>query len=250
MSGHNKWSQIKRQKGVTDARRSQRFSKLANVISAAARVGGGDPDMNPRLRIAIEQARSENMPNDNIDRAIARGTSTTGGVAMEELRFEAYGPAGIGILIDVATDSRNRANAEIKAVLVRRGGKLAAAHAVAYQFTERGILTVPSASQDREALELALIEAGALDYEDQGDALIVTTDSKEVSLIKQKLTDQKITVAETRLSFEPNQTVTVSDEVTARAILKLMEALEDLDDVTAVTANFQIPAEIMEKIAE
>lgn len=250
MSGHSKWSQIKRQKGAADIKRGKVFSKLANLITVAARAGGGNPEMNPRLRMAIEQARAENMPKENIDRAIKRGTGELSGAAIEELRFEAYGPGGVGIVIDVATDNRNRANSEIKAVLARHGGKLAAVGAVAYQFNERGVLTIPLAGHDREKLELALIEAGVIDYDDQGDVFVATTSPKEIGEVKEKLLAQGIAVAEARLSLEPVQTVPVTDLATAQSIVKLMEALEDLDDVTNVTANFEIPQEIFNQISQ
>lgn len=249
MSGHSKWSQIKRQKGAADVKRGQLFSKLAKLISVAARAGGGDPAMNPRLRMAIETARADNMPKDNIERAIQRGTGEIGGAAIEELRFEAYGPGGTGFVIDVATDNRNRVSAEVKAVLNRHGGKLAATGAVAYQFSELGVLTVPLAGQDRQHLELALIDAGALDYDDQGDAFVATTDPKEISQVKEKLSALGIAVAEVRISLVPNRTVAVPNEVTGRAIFKLIEELEAIDDVTVVTANFDIPAEILDRMS-
>lgn len=245
MSGHSKWSTIKRQKGAADVKRGKLFSRLANVISAAAKQGGGDPDMNPRLRMAIEQARAENMPKDNIERSIKRGTGELAGAALEELRFEIYGPAGVGILADVLTDNRNRISGEMKALLSRANGKLAAAGAVAYQFVQRGVLVVPLTGHDREELELQLIDMGVADYQLQGDDVVVYTDPKDVSRVKAALEAMGLVVAEARISSEPTQMVAVTDPADARNILKLMESLEDLDDVTHVTANFDIPDELI-----
>lgn len=245
MSGHSKWSTIKRQKGAADVKRGKLFSRLANVISAAAKQGGGDPDMNPRLRMAIEQARAENMPKDNIERSIKRGTGELAGAALEELRFEIYGPAGVGILADVLTDNRNRISGEMKALLSRANGKLAAAGAVAYQFVQRGVLVVPLTGHDREELELQLIDMGVADYQLQGDDVVVYTEPKDVSRVKAALEAMGLVVAEARISSEPTQMVAVTDPADARNILKLMESLEDLDDVTHVTANFDIPDELI-----
>lgn len=249
MSGHSKWSTIKRQKGAADAKRGQIFTKLAKILTVAAKKGG-DPTMNPTLRVAIEQARAENMPKDNIERAIKRGTGELAGAAIEEMRFEVYAPGGVGILVDVVTDNPNRANAEIKATLNKNNGKLAAPGAVAFQFSQRGILTIPLAGQavDHEALELAIIEAGADSYEDQGDALVVASDPKQLTAVKAHLESQTVRIEESKISWEPIQTVTVIDAGIAKQIVKLMGALEDLDDVTAVTANFDLPEEVMKSL--
>ncbi len=247
MSGHSKWSQIKRQKGVTDAKRGQIFSKLAKIISVAAKHGGGDPTMNPRLRIAIEQARSENMPKDNIERAIKRGTGELGGAAIEDLRFEAYGPGGVGILIDIATDNHLRSNAEIKAILNKHGGKLAALGAVAFQFAHRGVLTVPKEDQpfDPRGLELEIMDVRPEAYEDLGDAFVVYTDASAIQTAQEVLKQKSIKLTEAILAWEPMQTVSLTDPTLAKQTLRLIEALEDLDDVTAVTANFDIPEELL-----
>lgn len=247
MSGHSKWSQIKRQKGVADARRGQAFTKLAKIVSIAARKGGGDPAMNSALRVAIEQARAANMPKDKIERAIERGTGELGGAAIEEFRFEAYGPGGVGILIDTATDNHLRTNAEIKAVLNRLGGKLAAAGAVAFQFKEQGVLTVAVVGQKRrqEEIELAIIEADATSYDDQGDIYQVMAEPKDLSRVKGELEQHGLMIQELKLSWEPSQILSVTDPALAKQVLRLMTALEELDDVTAVTANFDIPDEIM-----
>lgn len=247
MSGHSKWSQIKRQKGATDAKRGQLFTKLAKVISVAAKQGGGDPQMNPRLRIAIEQARAENMPKDNIERAIRRGTGELGGAAIEELRYEVYGPGGVGILVDAATDNTNRTTSEVKALLNKLGGKLAATGSVAFQFTHRGVISIPLVGQslDAEALELAIIESSAESYENQGDIFSVQIDPKHLSELKARLEHGLVVIHESKLSWEPVQTVSIADAQTASQIFRLMQALDDLEDVTAVTANFDIPDTIL-----
>lgn len=244
MSGHSKWSQIKRQKGVADAKRGQAFTRLAKIISVAAKQGGGDPAMNATLRVAIEQARSENMPKDSIERAIKRGTGELGGNQIEELRFEAYGPGGVGILIDVATDNHNRANSEIKATLNKLGGKLAASGAVAFQFMQRGVLTVPLEGRDRESLEMAILESGATDYEDQGDAVEVYAEPKQLIEVKNSLEQAGVSVTNTVISWGTQQSVTISDTNIAHQVIRLLEALEDLDDVTAVTSNFSLTLEV------
>lgn len=250
MSGHSKWSQIKRQKGVVDRQRGKIFSKLANLLTAAARTGG-DPDMNPRLRIAIDQARAENMPKENIDRAIKRGTGELDGATLEELRFEAYGPGGVGIVIEAATDNRLRTNAAIKAVLHKLGGKLATAGAVAFQFKEQGVLTLPVVHQalSREEIELAIIEADAADYQDQGDVFQISTDPKDISHVKERLEKAGLTIAESKLSWEPTQTLAIDDPAIAKQIVRLMSALEDLDDIIAVTANFVVSDDIMTNLS-
>lgn len=249
MSGHSKWSQIKRQKGSADAKRGQRFTKLANLITVAAKSGGGDPALNPRLRIAVEQARTENMPRDNIERAITRGTGEFGGAAVEELRFEVYGPGGVGILADAATDNPNRTTAAVKAVLNKHDGRLAAAGAVAYQFVQRGLLVVPFTGQSKtkEEIELIILESDAAAYEDQDDVFVVQTDPREISAVKGRLEGQGIHTSESKISWEPSQAVSLTDGVTARGVVRLLAALEDLDDVTQVTANCDIPDDLFEQ---
>ncbi len=245
MSGHSKWSQIKRQKGVADVKRGQVFTRMAKIIALAAKHGGSDPTMNATLRVAVEQARSENMPKDSIERAIKRGSGELGGNQIEELRFEAYGPGAVGILIDVATDNHNRSNSEIKAALNKYGGKLAASGAVAFQFAQRGVLTIPlSSSQSKEAIELAILESGATDYDDQDDALVVYTEPKHLSEVKASLEQNGIKVTNSVISWEPQQTVTIEDTKIAGQVIRLMEVLDDLDDVTAVTANCDFSPEV------
>jgi len=240
MSGHSKWSQIKRQKGLSDVKRGAIFSKLTNAIILAAK-GGGDPNANFALRMAIEKAREANMPKENIQRAIKRGTGELGGVKIEEVLYEAVGPSGIGILIEAATDNRNRTNSEVKNVLSSSGGKLAGSGAVTYQFERMGKFLIDLTDKNREELELQVIDAGAEDFEEQGEMLAVYTKAHELEMVKEALESQGITVKDPSLIWEPKSLISITDKSEAAKILKLMENLENLDGVTAVYANFDIP---------
>lgn len=249
MSGHSKWSTIKRQKGAADAKRSSAFTKLANAISVAARQGGGDPGMNFNLRLAIDKAKQANMPKDNIERAVKRGTGELGGARIEDISYEAYGPAGTGLIIEAATDNRNRTSSEIKAILNKYNGKLAEAGAVAYQFKKRGVLNFSLAGKNEEEAELAAIESGAEDFERQGQELIVYSEPKDTDKVRQAMVGAGFEPSEVSLSWEPTVNISIADEKTAGSILKLMNALEDLDDITSVASNFDIPEDILEKLA-
>ncbi len=249
MSGHSKWAQIKRSKGTADIKRGAAFTKLGNAITITARQGGGDPGANFKLRLAIEKARSANMPKENIERAIKRGIGGGEGAKIEEVIYEAYGPGGIALLIEVATDNRNRANADIKGVLNKFGGKMAAAGAVAYQFKQRGLLTVDIGDKTSEEAELAIIDAGAIDFEEQDGTILVYTEAKETEKTKEALGAAGLTVPEMSLSWEPVTTLTITDGKIAKQITHLMEMLEDLTDVTAVAANFDIPETLLNEIS-
>lgn len=245
MSGHSKWSQIKRQKGATDKRRGTLFSKLSKLLSVAAKQGGSDPDANPRLRMLIDQARGENMPKDTIDRAIARGASGALEDQLVELRFEIYGLGGVGILAHAATDNRNRTTADLKAVVNKADAKLAAVGSVAYQFVERGLLIIAIAEQTlpAETIELTIIESGAQKYEvdedETGLHMSILTDPQALQEVKQFLMNHGIKIMESTLIWEPSQTVLV-DAATARQIEKLLAALLELEDITEVVSNYQV----------
>ncbi len=249
MSGHSKWATIKRAKGAADAKRSSVFTRLANTISIAARQGGGDPSMNFMLRIAVDKAKQGNMPKENIERAIKRGTGEGGTARIEDIMYEAYGPGGTGMLIEAATDNRNRTSAEVKAVFNKIGGKLAESGSVAYQFKKRGVLNFPLEGKDGEEAELAAIEAGAKDVEVAGNEMTVYAEVKETDKVRQAMTEAGYEASEVNLSWEPTTMIAVGDEKTAAQILKLMSNLEDLDDVTSVSSNFDISDEILEKLA-
>jgi YebC/PmpR family DNA-binding regulatory protein len=241
MSGHSKWSTIKRQKGAADAKRSASFTKLSNTITIAARDGGGDAGTNFKLRIAIDKARGANMPKDNIDRAIKRGTGDLGGATFEHIVYEAYAPGGVAIIIDVNTDNRNRAIASVKSILNKYNAKLAESGSVSYLFETTGVMSVRG--NNTEAMEMAIIDSGADDYEPNDDgAYTVYTEPKETAHVAQKLQEQGYTVSDIELSQEPNATVEVSDPKTAEALMKLMAELEELDDVSAVYTNFNTNA--------
>jgi YebC/PmpR family DNA-binding regulatory protein len=247
MSGHSKWSTIKRQKGAADAKRGQTFTKLANAISIAAR-SGGDPEMNFKLRLTIDKARQANMPKDNIERAIKRGTGELGGERIEDVLYEAYGPGGIALLIEAATDNRNRASSSIRAILNKYDGKLAESGAVAFQFKQRGIVTVNLADKSLEEAEMIVIDSGAEDYEAQDNTLLVYTDPKETEKVRQSLIAGGLDVADTSLSWEPTAMIEISDPKKASSLLKMMDALEELDDVGSVSGNFDIPESIIKEI--
>jgi YebC/PmpR family DNA-binding regulatory protein len=249
MSGHSKWSTIKRQKGVTDARRSAVFTKVAREISVAARAGGGDPDANYRLRLAVDKARSVNMPMDNIKRAIERATGGGDAEVFEEIVYEGYGPGGVAILVEAATDNRNRTAADVRALFTKAGGQLAGSGAVAWQFEPRGLITIPAKGHDPDDVALAAIDAGADDVDTSGDEVVeVYTTPGALEQVRKALGSAGVAVEHAENTMIAKNTVEV-DEHRARQNLKLVESLEDLDDVQRVTANFDIPEELFAEVA-
>jgi len=242
MSGHSKWSSIKHQKGAADAKRGAIFSKLAKAISVAAR-HGVDPEVNFQLRIAIDQARSNNMPKDNIERAIERAAGV-GGAALEEITSEAYGPGGTAFLIETATDNRNRTIGEIRSVLNKYDGKLAETGGVAYLFKRRGQITVETS--DANAVELAAIEAGAEDFETDEGKVYIYTQPKELEAVRQKLSSAGYTDSQAGFEYHPTASVPITDPKLAEKVVKLAGALEDLDDVTAIHSNFAVADNLLE----
>ncbi len=248
MSGHSKWSQIKRQKGANDVKRGAVFTKVAREISIAARAGGGDPDGNFRLRLAIEKARAVNMPADNIKRAIERAAGTGEADQFEEIVYEGYGPGGVAVLVEAATDNRNRTAAEVRSRFAKSGGQLAASGAVAWQFEARGLITVPRDGVDADEVALSAIDAGAEDVDTETDPLEIYTAPAELEAVRRKLEDAGVTVEQSESAMIAKQTVEL-DASRARQALRLVEELEDLDDVQRVTANFDIPEEIFAEVA-
>jgi YebC/PmpR family DNA-binding regulatory protein len=244
MSGHSKWSQIKRQKGAADIKRGAIFSKLTNAIILSAR-HGGDSEANFQLKMAVEKAREASMPKENIDRAIKRGTGELAGARLEEILYEAIGPGGIGILIEAATDNRNRTNSEIKNILANFSGKLTGSGAVSYQFEKMGKFLISLTGQNQDELELQVIDAGAQDLEEQEESLAVYTKPNELEMVKKNLESQGINIKEAALIWEPKNLITIGDKVQAERILKLMERLEELDGVTVVYSNFDLPKELL-----
>jgi YebC/PmpR family DNA-binding regulatory protein len=246
MSGHSKWSTIKRQKGVTDAKRSAAFTKVAREISVAARQGGGDPDANYRLRLAIEKARSANMPADNIKRSIEKATGGGEGEQYEEIVYEGYGPGGVAILVEAATDNRNRTAAEVRSMFAKAGGQLAGSGAVAWQFEPRGLITV--VGRDPDEVALAAIDAGASDVDTTVDPVEIFTEPGDLEGVRKALEAAGVAVESAESAMIAKQTVEL-DVARARQAIRLVELLEDLDDVQRVTANFDIPEEVFAEVA-
>lgn len=241
MSGHSKWSTIKRQKGVKDAARGALFTKLGNAIAIAAR-SGADPDMNFALRLAIDKAKTSNMPNANIQRSIDRGSGKLGGAQIQEVMYEGYGPGGVAILVECATDNLNRTYPEVRLAFSKHGGNTAEKGAVAFQFDRRGMIRVQAKGDE---LLMKALDAGADDVQEEGDESVIYTDPKELAKVRDTLNEQGIKILEAELTFVPNNTVEVTDEVTAGKIMRLMDALDEIDDVTNTHVNFDIPEELI-----
>ncbi len=248
MSGHSKWSQIKRQKGANDAKRGAVFTKIGREISIAARMGGGDPDANYRLRLAVDTARSANMPADNIKRAIERATAGSAAEQYEEIVYEGYGPGGVAILVEAATDNKNRTAADVRSLFAKNGGQLAGAGAVAWQFEPRGVVSIPRDGHDPDEIALTAIDAGAEEMDIEADPMELTTEPGKLEQLRLGLESAGVSVESAEVTMHPKTPVEV-DEHVARQNLRLIEALEDLDDVQRVTANFDLPAEVLAEAA-
>jgi len=245
MAGHSKWKQIKRKKAVTDAKRGAAFTKLIREITIAARQGGGDPTGNPRLRVAIEAAKAQNMPFDNIDRAVKKGTGELEGVTYEEVTYEGYGPAGVAIMLEATTDNANRTVAEIRHLFDRHGGKLSSANSVAWMFDRRGLITVEATGEPEDAMLEAALEAGAVDVTRDGEQYAITTEPADVHAVASALKERGIEASSVEFALVPKSTVRV-DGKDAERVLRLLEALEELDDVARVHSNFDMDAEMLE----
>jgi len=246
MSGHSKWSSIKHKKAAKDAKRGKLFTKLIKEITVAARQGGGDINGNPRLRTAVLTAKANSMPNDNIDRAIKKGTGEIEGAAYEEVQYEGYGPGGTAILVQVLTDNKNRTVQEIRHLFTRYGGNLGENGCVAWMFDKKGLITVDKAQVDEDRLFGLALDAGAEDVRDEDGTFEVLTSPEDFEKVRDALEREKIAMTTAQVTMMPKSTVTV-DEKHAEQILKLTEELEDHDDVQSVSANFNIPTEILEK---
>ncbi len=249
MSGHSKWASIKHKKAATDAKRGKQFTKLARAITVAAREGGGDPDANPTLATAVQKARDFSMPKDNIQRAIDRGTGEGGGAAaIERITYEGYGPAGVAILVEALTDNRNRAGSEIRHAFEKHGGSLGEPGSVAWVFEKRGVVLVDGERYDEEDL-LPAIDAGADDVAVDGDLLKVMSEPATLAGVREALEQAGVEIQESDLAMEPKNVVEVGEEAEARQLMRLMDALDEHDDVDQVHANFDIPAELLEQVA-
>jgi YebC/PmpR family DNA-binding regulatory protein len=249
MSGHSKWAQIKRQKGVNDARRGALFTKVGREITVAAREGGGDPDANFRLRLAVQKAREVNMPQDNIQRAITRGAgSDKEGGQLEELFYEGFGPSGVAIMVQVLTDNRNRAAADVRNVFTRAGGSMGEGGSVAWMFDQKGLITVELDGASAEDAEMSAIDAGADDIQEADGVLEVYTDKADLDVVRRALDAQKLKISSADLVMVPKTSMDL-DEKGATAVARLIDRLEELDDVQRVYANTEISEEIMASVA-
>ena len=250
MSGHSKWSSIKHKKGATDAKRGKLFSKLSRAIIIAAKEGGGDPANNLALQNAIEKAKSYSMPRDNIDRAIAKGSGADADAdAFETIVYEGYGPEGVAVIVEALTDNRNRTAADVRHTFAKHGGNLGSAGAVAWQFDRRGVVVVPADGVDEDELFLAAVDGGAEDIERDGSVLQITSAPEQLAAVREAVEGAGFTVDSAELQLVPKTTVAVDDEAKARQVMRLIDALEDNDDVQDVYANFDISEDVLEAVA-
>ena len=250
MSGHSKWAGIKHKKAITDAKKGIVFTKMAREITVAAKEGGGDATGNFRLRLAIQRARDVNMPADNIDRAIKRGTGEAGGAQYEELRYEGYGPGGVAILVDALTDNRNRTASEIRNIFTRYGGSIAEQGAVGWLFKRTGVIIADPAGKDPEELALEVIELGASDVQVEDGQLEVETEPEDFEKVREGIERLGAQIASAEVTMSPSNTVPVTDDGEAARLLRLVDALEESDDAQQVYANFDIDAAQLEKFSE
>ena len=250
MSGHSKWSTIKHKKAASDAKKGKEFTRVSNLISLAAK-NGGDPAMNPTLAMAIDKAKSVNMPRANIERAIKKGTGELGGTAIEEVVYEGYGPGGIAILIEVASDNKNRTVSEIRAVLTKHGGNLASSGAVAFNFERRGMIEIDSKAQakNEEEIEELIIDSGASDFEMESDRIIIYTEPKDLFAVKKILEGDGLTIESAELTYVATNETSVTDLERAEKLIKLVGALEDLDDVVNVYSNADFSKGVLESLS-
>ncbi|NVL93052.1 MAG: YebC/PmpR family DNA-binding transcriptional regulator [Desulfobacterales bacterium] len=248
MSGHSKWHSIRHKKGVVDARRGKLFTKLIKEITVATRLGGKDPDSNPRLRTAIAAARAENMPKENIDRAIKKGTDELGGSTYEEVTYEGYGPGGVAVLVEVFTDNKNRAVADVRHLFERHGGSLGEAGCVSWMFAQKGLIVFRMDQVDEERLFEVALDAGAEDIKEGEKEFEVITELSSFEQVKTGVDNAGLSYTLAEITMIPKTTVNL-DGKNAQQMLTLMELLEDNDDVNHVYANFDIPDEVMEAIS-
>jgi len=249
VSGHSKWSTIKRKKGAVDAKRGRAFTKLIKEITVAARMGGGDPLGNPRLRSAVATAKTENMPKDNIERAIKKGTGEIAGAVYEEITYEGYGPGGVAVLVDCMTDNKNRTVADVRHYFSKSGGNLGESGCVSWMFEKKGNLLVDKTTITEEQLMDLALEAGAEDVREEENEFQVLTAPEDFETVREALQKQGVAFLEAGIAMIPKNTIEVGEEKTAKQLMKLLENLEDYDDVQNVYANFDIPDEIMEAVS-
>ena len=248
MSGHSKWAGIKHKKAIVDAKRGQAFTRASREILIAAKEGGGSIDGNFRLRLAVQKAREINMPTDKIQNAIKRGTGELAGEKLEEIRYEGYGPAGVAVMVDAFTDNRNRTSASIRHRLSKFGGNLGESNSVGWMFERKGVISADAGKNDPEDVGLAAIEAGADDVQVEGKSVEVTTPPGAFEKVKAALEGMGVTIDNAEITMQPKQTVAVGEDKAA-AVLRLMESLEEDDDVQQVYANFDIPTNVLERVS-
>jgi YebC/PmpR family DNA-binding regulatory protein len=248
MSGHSKWATIKHKKGAADAARGKLFAKLIRQVEVAAREGGGDPDMNPTLRTMFQKARDSSVPIDTIERAIKRGTGDLEGVIYESVTYEGYAPGGVAVLVDALTDNRNRTGPEIKNLFAKNGGSMAEPGAVAWQFERKGVVVLDKSVGDEDDVMLAALEAGAEDISDGGDTWQVTTAPTDVHSVRTALEEGGMAVTSIDLTMLPSTTVELGETSKAKSVLRVIDALEEHDDVQNVYANFDIPESVLESV--
>ncbi len=248
MSGHSKWHSIKHAKGAADAARGKAFARLARQIEVAARDGGGDADANPTLRTMVQKARDASMPKDNIERAIKRGTGELEGVTYESITYEGYATNGVAVYVEVLTDNRNRTGSEVKNVFTRNGGSLAEPGAVAWQFERKGVIVLDKSAASEDDLMLAALDAGAEDIEDQGDTWQVTTPPSDLHVVRDALEAAGIAVTSADLTMLPTTAIELSETSSAKNVLRVIDALEEHDDVQNVYANFDIPDDVLQAV--
>jgi YebC/PmpR family DNA-binding regulatory protein len=250
MAGHSKWSKVKRIKGALDVKRGKLFSKLSKEISVAARMGGGDASANPRLRAAVLAARAQSMPQDNIERAIKRGTGEMdGGDAIQELVYEGYAPGGVALIVETATDNKNRTAADLRLIFTKNHGNLASTGSVSYMFKRKGEITVPQQAVEEEKLLEVILEAGADELAAESEHYLITTPHDQLYTVAEALKNAGIPTESQKLTYMADTTVPVSDESVAAQILRLCDALEENDDVQNVHANFDLPDELIAKLS-
>ena len=248
MSGHSKWAGIKHKKAIVDAKRGQAFTRASREILIAAKEGGGNVDGNFRLRLAVQKAREINMPTDKIQNAIKRGTGELAGEKLEEIRYEGYGPAGVAVMVDAFTDNRNRTSASIRHRLSKFGGNLGESNSVGWMFERKGVISADAGKNDPEDVGLAAIEAGADDVQVEGRSVEVTTPPGAFEKVKAAMEGMGVTIDNAEITMQPKQTVAVGEDKAA-AVLRLMESLEEDDDVQQVYANFDIPTNVLERVS-
>jgi YebC/PmpR family DNA-binding regulatory protein len=249
MSGHSKWHNIKLRKGKQDAVRSKLFTKMAREIIVAAKDGGGNPDANLRLRLAIQKARDASMPNDNIKRAIQRGSGELDGANFEEITYEGYGPAGVAVLVPCLTDNRNRTVAELRNIFTKNGGNLGESGCVGWMFDARGLIEIPAEKTDEETVMMATLDAGAEDIRTEDGTIEVLCQPNDLQKVREAVEAAGIEYTSAEFTMIPQNTVKIEATKEAARILRLMDALEDLDDVQQAYGNFDIPDEIMQEVA-